>query len=209
VNLVSRHLCCLKEISESHFPVPILFLLTHSLAEKQKLKREKYLLYLREYRQRNREKILQVLRDHYHKNREKRLLDMQEYFEKNRETKLQYQREYHKKNREERCRSLREDYQKNRDRRLRNMQNYYQKNRVKRIVYMQNYFEKNREKRRQDIHAKKKAEGLPPPREYSSWKSVDEIRTFLEKVAELYHIQSWPNDWYRISIKQVQIAGGV
>jgi hypothetical protein len=52
------------------------------------------------------------------------------------------------------------------------------------------------------------ASGLPPPKKYSLWKSVDEVRNFFETFSESHLIKNWPEDWYRISVKQVELAGG-
>jgi hypothetical protein len=37
---------------------------------------------------------------------------------------------------------------------------------------------------------------------------VDELRNFFQKVAELYQVRNWPEDWYRISVEQLHLAGG-
>jgi hypothetical protein len=37
---------------------------------------------------------------------------------------------------------------------------------------------------------------------------VEDLRKFFRNFSELNHVKSWPEDWYRVSIKQVQLAGG-
>jgi hypothetical protein len=118
---------------------------------------------------------------------------MREYHQKNKEKILWYGQEYRKKNREKKLRYDRV---------------YLQKNREKKLLYLRAYAKKSREKKLQEIQENLNSRGLPPPKKYSTWKSVDEVRNFLENFAEDHHIQKWPEDWYRISVKQIQDAGG-
>jgi hypothetical protein len=53
------------------------------------------------------------------------------------------------------------------------------------------------------------ASGLPPPKKYSSWQSVEAVREFFENFSELHYIKDWPDDWYRVSLKQLELAGGM
>jgi hypothetical protein len=164
---------------------------------------------MREYRKKNREKLLQYMCEYNHKNKERILSDMRTHYQRNREKIL---RDRHN-NQERRAQYGREHYKKNRSSLLVDMRHYFQNNRDKILEYQRVYYEKNQDKikelQRKVRCQKKTAAGLPPPRKYSSWKSVEDVRNFFKNVAELYHIQSWPGDWYRISAQQVQLAGGM
>jgi hypothetical protein len=157
------------------------------------------------------------LRDYHKKNREQRLEAMREYYQKNRLAKLRYEqlqrqknrvriagylREYRKKNRDQKLRYEFEYRQKNRERMLEYFREYSQKNRAKKLLSMRKYYQKTRE---QEIQYKQ-ANDL---RVYSSWKSVPEIRNFLHQIADLFDIQNWPEDWYRISARQFSLVGGM
>jgi hypothetical protein len=166
----------------------------HLLSTNSQEKREKKLQYLRDYHQRNREKILQYKRDYRQQNGEKR---------------LQYEREYYQKNREKIIQGMSEYNQRNRGRILQYMHDYNKKNRDKILHHHQKNKEKMQRARREVLSQKRKARGLPPPRKYSSWKSVTEVRNFLLQVGDLYHIQNWPEDWYRVSKDQLRLAGGM
>jgi hypothetical protein len=148
------------------------------------------------------EKNLQYNREYYQKNREK----IREYRQKNREKYLQYNRNYYQENTEK----IQKYRQQNREKYLQHNHTYYQKNRDTKI---QEYYRKIREKmleyHREYRSRKLAASGLPPPKKYYSWKSIDEIRNFFEKFSELHFIKQWPEDWYRISLKQVELAGGM
>jgi hypothetical protein len=183
------------------------------------------------------EKRLQRAREYYHKNREKILRQKQEYIQKNREKVRESKqyiarknseqlRKYRELNRKQRSLYNQEYYQKNseklrkyREKNIERIRDYRQQN----IAKMREYRVKNREKIRKEKpedhqkflahqreYRRRKiiARGLPPPRNYSSWKSVEEVRNFFEKFSELHFIKHWPEDWYRISLKQVELAGG-
>jgi hypothetical protein len=179
----------------------------------------------RKHYQENRLRILEYKRKHYQENRARILAAVKQYREKNRARIGEYKREYSLKkhverqpppaqnNREKRLQYKRDYHQQNRDKRLLVMRKYHQENREKRLQDMAEYRLKNQAKikqlQREILCQKKEEHGLPPPRKYSSWKSVNEVRRFFLEVAELYHIQNWPEDWYRISVGQVHLAGGV
>jgi hypothetical protein len=141
------------------------------------------------------------------KKRERSAYD-QLYYQKNREAKLEYHREYYNNKKEARREYYKINYKKKRDTR----HLYYQKNREKILEYRHEYGKKTRERKRRydrDLRSRKKeASGLPPPRKYSSWNS-GEVRNFCEKFSDLHFIKSWPDDWYRISQKQMKAAGGI
>jgi hypothetical protein len=164
--------------------------------------REELLQYYRTYYKKNQDKIRQRMRHYNHanyiKNRDARL----QYSQRNREKILQYSRAYYKKNRDAMLQKMRQ-----------NSSTYYEKSRDKRLLYAREYFQKNREKRqlyfRESRCRKLKARGLPPPKKNSSWKSTDEVRNFLQSFSDLHFLKRWPEDWYRISNKQIELAGGM
>jgi hypothetical protein len=203
-------------------------------AQNKKLKK---LQYARDYYQKNREKKLQYLNEYYKKNRDTRLLHMRDYFQKRRakireyrqknsekiaeyrKTNSEKMRDYKKNNREKSRQHCKTYYEKHTEKIRRSRQEnreyyhvYYKKNQDKRLRHMQEYFQKNREKilayQKEYRIRKSESLGLPPPKKYSSWKSTDDVRNFFEKFSEVHFIKSWPEDWYRVSLKQVELAGG-
>jgi hypothetical protein len=118
-----------------------------------------------------------------------------EYYHKNREKLNSYTREYQKQP------EFRE-YRKK----------YVHANRDSLLVYSREYrkkTQKNSVYQRTWLTKRRVALGLPPPRKFLSWKSVESARFFLETVANLFLIQKWPDDWYRVSLKQIRQAGGM
>jgi hypothetical protein len=172
--------------------------------------RDKKNSYLREYRKKNRERISEYQREYRKKNRGKKMAYLREYRGKKNSRVLgdgEAGVEAEKKKAESN-KSAQEYHKKNREKILPSLRKYYHKNREKLLQDKKEYYKKNREKKLRTLHEEKKLLGLPPPRKYFSWKSVDEVRKFFENFSELHHVKKWPDDWYRISIKQVQLAGG-
>jgi hypothetical protein len=135
------------------------------------------------------------------------------------EERAQYRKDYYRENREKylnytkrNSEKIREYRQKNREKNIQYSREYYEKTSEKKREYDKIYREKNREKiltkLRQYRCEKLEARGFPPPKKYSSWKSADELRKFFGKFSELYLIKDWPEDWYRVSLGQIVLAGG-
>jgi hypothetical protein len=176
--------------------------------------------YCRDYYKKNRQKQLHYNHAHYKKNRDTRLQQVLEYNQKNKdkiseyrqknsERNSKYYQTYYQKNYEK----IRETRKKNREKNREQTKQYFQEYREKNREKIREYNKKNREKilvqQREYRCRKSQARGLPLPKKYSSWKSVDEVRNFFRTFSELHFIKSWPEDWYRVSVQQVELAGGM
>jgi hypothetical protein len=186
--------------------LPVLYLLPvyPHIQEKKKAAREKKLQYLRERYKKNRQERLQEMREYYQQNKQKILDDLRTGYQNKREQKIHDSRLHRQKNRERILLYEQKYRQKNREKIILRLRAQYKKNRESRLLYLRDYRDKTREK----ILLQKKSRGLPLPRRYASWNSISEVRNFFLRVAESYHVKSWPDDWYRISLEQVHSAGG-
>jgi hypothetical protein len=147
----------------------------------------------------------QYHKEYYKKNREKFLQRQHVRYKKTRDASLRYSQEYYIQNTEK----IREKREKNREKYLRYQNEYRQKNRETRLREYQKTREKLLADHREFRCRKYLASGLPPPKKYSSWRSSEEVRIFFRKLSELHFITIWPEDWYRVSLKQVESAGGI
>jgi hypothetical protein len=184
----------------------------YSLRPEDQRKRDCRLSYAREYYRKNREKLreykkskktlkntgsyekkLQYLNEYYQKNSEK----LRQYRQQNSEKIREYRQTNHAKFREYRRKNsekMREYRQKNSEKISENRQ----KNREKMIAYLRDY-----------RCRKSAAQGRPSPKKYSSWKSANDLRIFFQQFSDSHLIKNWPEDWYRISLKQIEWAGGM
>jgi hypothetical protein len=176
--------------------------------------------YFQEYRKKNQEKLNRYNREFYHKTKTR----LEKKFPENLnsgtpELAEQLESNYNNSEPESRQKQYAREYRlKNRERMLNYFRAYHTQNRAKisesQQKYMREYRQKNKKKLahylREYSSKQRAALGLPPPsRNNFSWKNPEGVRRFTELMVDLYNLRTWPEDWYRISLKQVLQAGGI
>jgi hypothetical protein len=138
------------------------------------------------------EKLKQYNKLYHLKNKEKRSLYNKEYNLLNREKRQLLNKTYNIKNKEK-VQAYNKLY---RQQNIEKTDCYLRQSKGKRKMYYRHKLEK-----RYNTH------NLAPPVPYRSWKTREEVQSFLEYLADKLQVKQ-PEDWYRTSIMQVVKLGG-